>query len=144
MRLSNVKSAERRSSAVFSRAAIRSERASTHPGEEGERRKGRGLAASALPPVDEALLLPGRPWSRLADQPPAVQSGYLDQVAAGVVDDGDGRAGDFGRRRGELRAQRLHAVVLALHVVQLRRERGLTQVELAKRADVAKEHGYAA
>src|SRR5581483_8033276 len=50
---------------------------------------------------------------------PAIERGNLDQIAAGVVQHGDGRAGNFGRRHGELRASSLHAVVLALHVVYI-------------------------
>src|SRR5579871_2662756 len=60
---------------------------------------------------------------------PAVERDDLDQVTTGVVQHGDGRAGHFGRRHGELGAERLHAVVLALHVIHIEHGGRLTLLE---------------
>src|SRR6185312_13114116 len=54
----------------------------------------------------------------MASFPPA-QGNNLDQVAARVVQHGDGRTGHLGRWHGELRAKRFHAIELPLHVVHV-------------------------
>src|SRR5262249_46053930 len=48
---------------------------------------------------------------------PARQLGNLNEVTAGVVQLGDGRAGHFGRRHGELGVARFDAFVVALDVI---------------------------
>src|ERR1700687_2837794 len=60
---------------------------------------------------------------------PARQLGDLNEVAAGVVQLGDGRAGHLGRRHGELGAARLDALVVALDVVGEEHHRGLALLE---------------
>src|SRR2546425_9257730 len=70
-----------------------------------------------------------RLWPSSAELVPAAQRGYLDQIAAGVIGFGDGRASDFGRLHGEVGAQRLHAVVFPLHVVYVEHGRRLALLE---------------
>src|SRR5262249_1190210 len=60
---------------------------------------------------------------------PARQLGNLNEVAAGVVELGDDRAGDFGRRHGEGGAARFDALVVALDVVSKEHDRGLALLE---------------
>jgi hypothetical protein len=60
---------------------------------------------------------------------PAVERGDLDQVAAGVVHHGDGRAGHLGWRHSEVGAERFHALVLRLHVVYIEHGGGLALLE---------------
>lgn len=60
---------------------------------------------------------------------PAIERDKLDQIAAGVVHHGDGRAGNFGRRHAELCACGLHAVVLALYVVYVEHDGRLALLE---------------
>ena len=54
-------------------------------------------------------------WSAV----PVIERDDLNEIAARVVQHGDGRAGYPGRRRGELRTQRFHAIVFALDVVHV-------------------------
>ena len=54
----------------------------------------------------------------------ACQLGELDEVAAGVVQHGNGGAGDVGGRHGELGAAGLDALVVALDVVGKKIGRG--------------------
>src|SRR5262249_55860852 len=57
------------------------------------------------------------PYRRVSFRLPARELGDLNAVAAGVVDHGDGRAGDGGGRLGGFSAMRLDALVFSLHVV---------------------------
>ena len=68
-----------------------------------------------------AMLPNGRPTS--------AQLGYLNEVAAGVVQLGDCRASYLGRRHGELGAARFDALVVALDVVGIEHDRGLALLE---------------
>src|SRR5579864_6558697 len=56
---------------------------------------------------------------------PACQLGELNEVAAGVIQHCDGRAGHVGGRHGELGTAGLDALVVALHVVGEKHGRGL-------------------
>src|SRR5580700_10826898 len=56
---------------------------------------------------------------------PALQLGELNEVAAGVVQHGNGRAGHVGGRHGELGAAGLDPVVVAFDVVGVKHSRGL-------------------
>jgi hypothetical protein len=67
-----------------------------------------------------AVLLNARPARQLDD---------LNEVAAGVVQLGDGRAGHFGRRHGELGTARCDALVIALDVVGVEHGRGPALLE---------------
>src|SRR5271156_6679786 len=56
---------------------------------------------------------------------PALQLGELDEVATGVVQHGNGRAGHVGGRHGELGAKSLDPLIVALEVVGKEIGRGL-------------------
>src|ERR1700722_6641199 len=75
-------------------------------------------------PVTLFYILAGRPYSRTPSLP-ARQLGDLNEVAARVVQLGDGRAGYLGRRFGELGAARFDPLIVALDVVGKKHDRGL-------------------
>src|SRR5262245_59527659 len=60
---------------------------------------------------------------------PARQLGNLNEVSAGVVQLGDGRARDLGWRHGELAATRFDALAIALDVIGKKHGRGLGLLE---------------
>jgi hypothetical protein len=64
-----------------------------------------------------------------ADSCPACQLGDLNEIAARIIQSGDGRAGYLGRRHSELRAARFHALVVVLDVIGIEHDRGLTLLE---------------
>ena len=82
-------------------------------------------------PVTLFYILAGRPYSRTPSLP-ARQLGDLNEVAARVVQLGDGRAGYLGRRHGELGAARFDALVVALDVVGVEHDRGPALLELVE------------
>ena len=74
------------------------------------------------------IFITGQPCCRTAALP-ARQLGYLNEVAAGVVQLGDCRASYLGRRHGELGAARFDALVVALDVVGIEQDRGLALLD---------------
>ena len=69
------------------------------------------------------------PGSRVSPALPARQLGDLNEIAAGVVQLGDGRARHLGRRHREFGAARFDALAVAFDVVSEEHRRGLALLE---------------